>query len=267
MPRVQRNGVQVHYESFGSGAAIVLLHPASTNRYFWAHQIFAFARGHRVIVLDHRGHGLSDRPAQGYAITEMAADLVAVLDDARVDRAVLVGDSMGGMIAVQAALDAPHRVRGLVIVSSATNLAPRVPPPVLTAYVERFEAAFGFMLQGATSARTKRERPEVCAFLADVQRVEDTRAVFLSCLVDPGGVFHWNVEGRLAEIRLPALVIAGQEDQAVPLDATRQLSAGIPGAALRIVPAVGHFYPMERPADFNDDLRAFLHWVEMSPQA
>jgi pimeloyl-ACP methyl ester carboxylesterase len=187
MPHVERNGVQVYYESFGRGAALVLLHPASTNRYFWAHQIFAFARSHRVLAVDHRGHGLSDRPPRGYAITEMAADLVAVLDDAGVDRAVLVGDSMGGMVAVQTALDAPDRVEGLVIVSSATNLAPRVPPAVLAAYVERFEATFAFMLQGATSARTKRERPEVCAFLADVLCVEDTRAVFLSGVADPAG--------------------------------------------------------------------------------
>jgi pimeloyl-ACP methyl ester carboxylesterase len=80
-------------------------------------------------------------------------------------------------------------------------------------------------------------------------------------------VFHWNVEARLAEIRRPALVIAGQEDQAVPLDATRQLCAGIHGAELRIVPEVGHFYPMERPADFNDDLRTFLRRVQGSPAA
>ncbi len=80
MPHIQREGVKVYYESFGSGTPIVFLHPWSTNRYIWANQLTAFARNHQCIVMDHRGHGMSDKPATGYAMSEMAVDVIAVLD-------------------------------------------------------------------------------------------------------------------------------------------------------------------------------------------
>ena len=122
MPHINRDGVKVYYESFGQGLPIVFLHPWSTNRYIWTNQLLEFARNHQCIVVDHRGHGLSDKPAEGYGIGEMAADVVAILDDAGIDRAVLVGNSIGGMVAMQTSLDAPERVIGNLILSSGTNL-------------------------------------------------------------------------------------------------------------------------------------------------
>jgi pimeloyl-ACP methyl ester carboxylesterase len=260
MPYAEREGVRIFYESFGEGAPLVFLHPLSMNRYAWGHQAFAFARNHRVVVLDHRGHGLSDKPAGRYSIREMALDARTVLDAAGIDRAVLVGNSAGAMAAVQVAIDAPERVRAMVLVSCATNLSPHVPAEVLEAYEARFEAAFDYMTQGATSARTKRERPEVAAFLADVYRAKGnfTREVFLSFIRDSEGVFHWDVTERLGDVQQPALVIAGQEDRAVPLDAVRRLAERLPHATFKVVPEVGHYYALERPSDFNDDLRAFV---------
>ena len=118
MPHITRNGVKVFYESFGQGTTtLVLLHPWTTNHYIWAYQVNDFAKDYRVLVVDHRGHGQSDKPASGYGIGEMAADVVAILDDAKVAKAVLVGNSIGGMIAMQTALDAPARVQGLLILS------------------------------------------------------------------------------------------------------------------------------------------------------
>lgn len=86
------------------------------------------------------------------------------------EKAILVGNSAGGMIAAQTALDAPERVLAMMLVSCATNLAPSVPGEVLRAYDARFETAFDYMIQSAISSRTKRERPEVAAFLAEAHR-------------------------------------------------------------------------------------------------
>jgi 3-oxoadipate enol-lactonase len=263
MPYVERNGVKVYYESFGQGAPLVFLHPITTNRYIWANQLFAFGIDHRVILIDHRGHGISDKPAHGYAISEMAADVVAILDDAGVDKAVLVGNSLGGMIAIQTNLDAPDRIIANLILSSGTNLAAGVPPGAGQAFVDNFEATLDAMFEGATSARTKRERAEVCDFVAGAYRVQDnfTRAVLLASARDPNGVFNWNITDRLKDIRRPTLVIAGEEDQTMPAAVTRRLADNIPGARFKIVPEVGHFYQVERPADFNNDLRDFLKQV------
>jgi 3-oxoadipate enol-lactonase len=260
MPHVERDGVKIFYESFGQGTAVVFLHPLSLNRYAWVHQLFGFARTHRVVVVDHRGHGLSDKPAGGYSIREMALDARAVLDHAEIDQAILVGNSAGGMVAVQTALDAPKRVVALMLVSCATNLAPSVPAGVLRAYDARFEAAFDYMIQGSISARTKRERPEVAALLSGAYRAKGnfSREVFLSCIHDSDGVFNWDVTERLKDISQPALVIAGQEDRTMPMEAMRALARRLPHAEFKIVADVGHYYQLERPDHFNADLRAFL---------
>ena len=80
MPHIQRNGVNVYYESHGQGTPIVFLHPFSTNGNIWYFQTYTFAQEYQCVTIDHRGHGRSDKPEQGYAMGEMAADVAAVLD-------------------------------------------------------------------------------------------------------------------------------------------------------------------------------------------
>ena len=260
MPHVNRDGVNVFYESHGSGTPIVFLHPFTTNHNIWTFQNIPFARDYRTIAVDHRGHGLSDKPASGYSIAEMAADVVAILDDAGIDKAVLVGNSIGGMIAMQASLDAPERVIGNLILSSGTNIGASLPPEAGEAFQQDFEGAFAGLIEGCVSARTKRERPEVVEWADSVFRVPEnfTREVFFANAGDPSGVFTWNIADRLGEIAHPTLVIAGNEDQATPLELNQELADGIPNAQLKVVEEVGHFYQLERPADFSNDLRSFL---------
>ncbi|MCS6924814.1 MAG: alpha/beta hydrolase [Candidatus Binatia bacterium] len=260
MPYVTRNGVNIYYETYGQGSPVVFLHPFSTNGYIWYFQIFPFARTHRCVVIDERGHGRSDKPPQGYAITEMAADVVAVLDALRIDTAVFVGNSIGGMILMQLNLDAPHRVVGNVIISSGTNLAAGMPPEAMAAFQQDLAGAFSGLMEGAVSARTKRERPEILDLMKAQFLVEENfpRHVFFAAAADPNGVFNWNISDRLREIRKPTLVLAGEEDQATPVAANKFLADHIPGAQLRVVKEVGHFYQLERPDEFNHELRQFL---------
>lgn len=261
MPHATREGVSLFYETFGDPKtpALVFLHPLSTNRFVWAHHALAFAPTHHVVLVDHRGHGRSDRPATGYGVDSLSADLRAVLEHAGISRATLVGNSIGGMIALQTALDVPERVAALFVVSSATNLLPLVPKEVLVAYETRFGAAWSFMTQGATSARTKRERPEVAAFLEGAWCSSNfSPDVFLASMRDPNGVFGWNVEARLGELRVPTHVTAGDEDRTMPLASTKLLADQIPGATFSVVPEVGHYLELERPHELTEQLRALL---------
>ena len=100
---------------------IVFLHPWTTNGNIWYYQVFPFALTNQVIVVDHRGHGRSDKPKSGYSIQEHARDVAAVLDAAKIDRAVLVGNSIGGMIAMQFTLDHPERVLAAAQSLAAVN--------------------------------------------------------------------------------------------------------------------------------------------------
>ncbi len=263
MPYVKRGGVNIYYETYGKGSPIVFLHPFSTNGYIWYFQTFAFARTNQCVVIDERGHGRSDKPQQGYAIKEMAADVVAVLDELKINKTILVGNSIGGMILMQLNLDAPDRVAGNVIVSSGTNLGAGMPPEAMAAFQKDLAGAFGGLIEGAVSAKTKRERPEIVELMKAQFLVEENfpRHVFFAAASDPSGVFNWNISDRLKEIHKPTLVFAGEEDQATPVAANKFLADNISGAQLRVVKDVGHFYELEQPDGFNRELQQFVKQV------
>ncbi len=260
MPSINRKGVNVYYESFGQGLPIVFLHPWTTNRYIWSNQLFDFARDHRCLVVDHRGHGLSDKPASGYAITESAADVAAILDHAGIERAVLVGNSIGGMIAMQTSLDTPTRVLGNLILSSATNMAATMDPAAGEAMQKDWRAVFSGLLSVTVSAKSKTERPEILAFMEGCFRNPSnfTEQVFFASAADPGGVFNWNITDRLKDIKQPTLIIAGKEDGATTVAHNQLLADNIPDAKIKFYDDVGHFCQLEKPMAFNADLRGFL---------
>jgi pimeloyl-ACP methyl ester carboxylesterase len=263
MPYVNRSGVNIYYETYGQGVPLVFLHPFSTNGYIWYFQTFSFARTNQCVVIDERGHGRSDKPPYGYAIKEMAADVVAVLDALKLTKAILVGNSIGGMIVMQLNLDYPGRVAGNVIVSSGTNVAAGMPAEAMAAFEQNPEAAFGALMEGALAAKTKRERPEILDLMKAQFAVEGNfpRYVFTAAGADPGGVFNWDITARLKEIGKPTIVFAGAEDQGNPVAMNKLRAENIPGAQLRVVKEVGHFYQLEKPTEFNHELRQFMNQV------
>jgi pimeloyl-ACP methyl ester carboxylesterase len=260
MPLAQNGAVKVFYDIYGQGTPIVFLHPWSTNGGIWYFQTFPFARTNQVIVIDHRGHGRSDKPAGGYAIAEHASDVRAVLDAAGVQKAILVGNSIGGMIAMQFTLDHPDRVIGQLILSSGTALGENMPKEAAAAFQSDYEGTFGALMEGAVAAKTKRERPEILEVMRAHFAVQSNfpKHVFDSSLADPSGVFNWNIKSRLASIRKPTLVVAGEEDQATPVAANKFLADNIPDARLITVKDVGHFHQLEKPLEFNATLKEFV---------
>ncbi|MEM7542789.1 MAG: alpha/beta hydrolase [Pseudomonadota bacterium] len=261
MPHVTRDGVNVFYECHGSGdPTIVFLHPWTTNHYIWANQLHVFSQTHRCIVMDHRGHGLSDKPAEGYGVGEMAKDVVAMLDDVGVDKAVLVGNSIGGMIAMQTSLDAPERVIANLILSSGTNIGADTPPEVAEAMQQDWRAVFGALIDSAVAERSKTERPEVADFLHACYLSESnfTEAVLWASMMDPAGVFNWNISDQLKDISQPTMIIAGEEDGATTPDHNRFLADNIPNATFKLYKELGHFCQLEKPALFNEHLTTFL---------
>src|SRR5579859_3356864 len=260
MPYAQNGAVKVYYDSYGQGAPIVFLHPWTTNGGIWYYQAFPFAKTNQVVVVDHRGHGRSDKPQSGYSIQEHASDVRAVLDAVGAQKAVLVGNSIGGMIAMQFALDNPDRVRGLLILSSGTGLGENMPKEAAAAFKADFAGTFGALLEGAVSAKSKRERPEILEVMKGHATVPTNfpKHVFDSSMADPNGVFGWNIKNRLSSIRTPTLVIAGEEDNATNVAANKVLADNIPGAKLSVVKDVGHFHQLEKPQEFNATLKEFV---------
>jgi pimeloyl-ACP methyl ester carboxylesterase len=211
-------------------------------------------------VVDHRGHGQSDKPAEGYGIDEMAADVVAILDDAGIDRAVLVGNSIGGMTAMQMSLDAPERVIGNLILSSGTNIGADTPPEVAEAMQKDWRAVFSGLLDNAVSPKSKQDKPEIQAFMEGCFRTETnfTEGVFWASAADPKGVFNWDISDRLKDISQPTMIIAGEDDGATTPAQNQFLADNIPNATIKMVKDVAHFCQLEKPSDFNADLAAFI---------
>jgi 3-oxoadipate enol-lactonase len=259
MPHVNNEGTSIYYETYGRGVPIVFLHPFSTNGYIWYFQIFPLAQTNQCVIIDERGHGRSDKPQQGYAIAKMAKDVTAVLDALAIDAAVLVGNSIGGMIAMQCSLDYPDRVLGNVIVSSVTGLTQHMPAEAQAAFQQDYEGAFLRLFEGAVSPKTKQERGEILDLLQAQFMVEANfpRHVFTSSRQDPEGVFNWDITDRLKDIHQPTLVLAGEADQALPIEVNKILAENIPGAELRVIKDVGHFYQLEKPREFTDVVRQF----------
>lgn len=260
MPYADNRGIKTFYDTYGEGVPIVFLHPWTTNGYIWYFQVFPFARTNQVIVVDERGHGRSDKPRSGYSIQEHARDLAAVLDAAKVDKAILVGNSIGGMIVMQFNLDFPDRVLANVILSSGTGIGENMPKDAAEAFKSNFEATFSALLEEAVSKQTKRERPEILEVMRSHFMVQSNfpKYVFDSAIADSNGVFNWNIKDRLGEIRKPTIVLAGEEDQATPVAANKLLADNIPGAKLTVIKDVGHFYQLEKPMEFNLAVKQFI---------
>jgi 3-oxoadipate enol-lactonase len=140
-----------------------------------------------------------------------------------------------------------------------------MPKDAAEAFKSNFEATFAALLEGAVSARSKRERPEILEVMRSHFMVQSNfpKYVFDSATADPNGVFNWNIKDRLTEINKPTIVLAGEEDQATPVAANQLLADNIPGAKLSVIKDVGHFYQLERPIEFNAAVKEFINSLNL----
>jgi pimeloyl-ACP methyl ester carboxylesterase len=264
MPFELINGVSLHYEEAGSGEAIVLLHGYTGSTRDWAYQVALLSAEHRVIALDHRGHGMSSAPhdEDDYSIPISSGDLYELMRLLGIDRCCLIGHSMGGFIALQFAIDHPDMVKALVLVDTSSGTFDVAPGyPELRAKLDELardegvEAAFEY---DATHNPVRIER-----FGRHPELREVARRKALGTSVD-GYIYvarsfgKWQpVTDRLGEIRVPTLIFRGDEDTPF-VSAGEVLRDSIAGAKLVVVPGTGHSPHEEAPDIFNEKLASFL---------
>ncbi|WP_240506451.1 alpha/beta fold hydrolase [Thermoactinospora rubra] len=270
------------YEEAGQGPAVVFVHAGIADRRMWDHQMAALAATHRVIRYDWRGRGESEDPAGPVCHHR---DLLRLMDGLGVARAALVGCSMGGSYALEAALAAPDRVAALVLICSGLS-GHRWPEEMIAQARERVHASIPAERLAAyrTGGAAVVDPADVEAFaraharwqVAGPGRGEaDLEAAVWELAVDMlRGVFarEWSrppvpeqalpAAGRLGEITAPTLVINGLEDVPGIQEVSGLLAAGIPGAVLIDLPDTGHLPPVERPGQVTALLRDWLarHW-------
>jgi pimeloyl-ACP methyl ester carboxylesterase len=250
------NGTKLYYEALGSGPAVVLIHGGLVDMRLWEKQMRPLSQRFRVVRYDLRGYGRSAAAAEPFSHLE---DLRGLLDFVKIEKATLVGLSLGGIIAADFALEHPERVERLVLVGPGLRGDKQPPPRDAAAAVEA-------MSRGAEAFADASMRREL---YAAVRPGSDAHALLRRMLLDnykalpalrPGFLKYPDppTADRLADITVPTLVIIGSRDGRNLLNIADTLASHIPGARKVVIPGASHHPPVETPAAFNRALLDFL---------
>jgi len=257
MPTITHNGVKLAYDSRGKGRpAFVFIHGWTCDRSFFAPQAKHFARRHRVVSLDLRGHGQSDKPQGPYPISTYADDIAALIDTLRLGKVVAVGHSMGGITALQLAADHPDKVAAIVMVDPA----PLVWPPELKTGVDS--------IVGAIEGGNQEPRRQFIADALFMKTSDKTlkKRVLKTMMASPSHVAADAMKGILAfdgpaiaaRCKVPALHLAATP----PLNPPHLMTQWMPNVVNGWTVGAGHFNMMEVPDQVNSMIGAFLrHYV------
>jgi pimeloyl-ACP methyl ester carboxylesterase len=253
------DGVELYYESTGSGDPVLLVMGLGMAATGWWRTVAVLAERFRVLAFDNRGSGRSDTPKGPYSIVRFAADAAAVLDAAGEKDAHVYGISLGGMIAQELALSHPERVRSLVLGASTPGGVEHVLPDKETLGFIQRRASMGFeegvwasipYNYGAATRTAHAER--LGADIVERLRYPPDAEGYKAQLAAAWG---WDATARLAELDLPALVLHGDEDRIIPVENGRRLARAIQGARYEELAGAGHLYPTDEPRADREVLR------------
>lgn len=262
MQATAQDGTRLHAVVQGQGDAVLWLQGLNAPAAAWSAQLAHFAHSHRSIAPDARGVGQSDAPAGPYTTALLAADALSVLDAAQVERAHVVGLSLGGAVAQELALLAPGRVRSLALLSTFA-----AQPPRTRALLQAWRTFYP--LTGAAPELRRAWELQAYAWLfsdAFWRTEANLRAALRFAAAMPAqtvpgflgqvdAALAHDTRDRLPALRVPALVIQGALDALAPPACGEELARLIPGAALTLLPGAGHAVNLEAQRTVNQMLR------------
>jgi pimeloyl-ACP methyl ester carboxylesterase len=253
------NGTRLYYEVAGAGTPLVLIHGFSLDRRLWDLQFSDLARHWRVLRYDLRGFGRSALPAPGQPYRHHD-DLAALLAHLRLELAALVGLSLGGLVALNTALEYPAQVSALVLVDTIVSGR-----PMSAAWDEEYRQARR-LTRTAGLAAAKQAWLNVS--MLNATRLHPVAGPLAQQQVDDWSGWQFanhdpentalDARARLAEVRVPALIVVGERDHPDLLAIADELT-GLPRSRKVVVPGAGHLVPLEAPAEFYALLTSFLN--------
>jgi len=248
------NGIEIGYhDTGGDGPVVVLSHGFLMDHTMFGPQVAALSPEYRVITWDERGHGATRAPGP-FSYWDSASDLLGLLDELGVHRAVLGGMSQGGFLSMRAALLAPDRVRGLILIDTQAGVEEEAARP---AYEQMHQI---WLEQGPAPVQEL-----VSAIILGPGQWDDWYAKWAAiepeqstltfrCLMDRD-----DITGRLGEITAPTLIVHGTEDAAITMAKAEALRDGLAGpATLAVVDGGTHASNVSHPAEVSAYLLAFL---------
>lgn len=250
-------GVRLRYAEQGdpSGLPVILLHGYGDSWYSWSRVLPLLASDLRVFALDQRGHGQSSRAAR-YQLDDMAADVIAFMDALGLERAVLVGHSMGSFVAQRAAVAAPGRVAGLALVGSATQLS-------RFAGIEELDAAVRQLADPVPVEFIRDFQYSVIHasvpddFMARV--IEESRALDAATWQGlMAGMLATPAASRLGDHGIPTWLVWGERDALATIPERDALGRQVGAHRRTVYRETGHTPQWERPEQFARDLESFI---------
>lgn len=255
MPKVQTDGIEIYYEITGSGKPLVLISGIGYSLWQWHKMVPYLGKHFQVITFDNRGIGQSDKPTGPYSARMLAADTAGLLDALGIEKAAILGHSMGGFIAQAMALDFPEKVSELILCSTnfgGPNHIPVTPEAlaVLSDTTSNPLTRFTNGLKVSTAPGWGDAHPGVVkewvewrvANPLDIAAYQAQLAIGLA-LTSEEAAF----ESKLPNISVPTLIIFGAHDKVVPPENAELLQNQIRGSQFAIIPDAGHFFPIEVP--------------------
>jgi 3-oxoadipate enol-lactonase len=258
--KVDANGVRINVALSGStsGPVVLLSHSLATSLDLWSPQLSALEPQFRVLRYDTRGHGASDAPQGAYTLAQLADDAVAVMDALDIEAAHWVGISMGGMIGQAVALNHAERLHSLVLCDTAAV----VPPEAQALWQQRIEKARGEGMTALADETLERwfTSPYIAENPASVRRIRDMILAtpvsgFIGC---SEAIRRLDFLDRLGDIRLPTLIVVGEQDPGTPVANSVAIHNRITDSRLEIISSAAHLCNVEQAEAFNQKLIGFL---------
>jgi pimeloyl-ACP methyl ester carboxylesterase len=233
------NHIQMYYAVYGRGEPLIMLHGGLGHSDVWGNQIPVFAQHFKVITADSRGHGRSTRSSQPYSYGLMATDVLALMDDLKIDKASIVGWSDGGIIGIDIAINHPERLNRLFAFGANTNAAGLRPDIDKSAVFTKYIA-----VAGEDYKRLSKTPDQYDVFVKQISEMWATQP-------------NYKPE-QLVKILVPVAIADGEHDEAIRQEHNVETAKAIPTAKLVILPGVSHFAFVQKPASFNQAVLDFL---------
>jgi len=249
-----RNGVKTYYEVSGEGYPLVLMHANPFDRRMFLYQVAHFSTFMKVINIDLRAYGYSDKPATPVTMTDLCEDVVAVCRQEGASQAVFAGVSVGGVMGLRLGLDHPELFKALILVGCSSMPGDRYQSRI-EGYVQQGVGLFH--IQHLTNL-VSRDFPQtkLGKYLLNMHTEMDAKLSAPAIAAIFNALQNRDLTARLPELKMPVLIMNGEFDNS--LTRSKEMSTRIAGAEHRTISGAGHACCLEDPATFDDHVLSFL---------
>lgn len=257
MPKIYANGIKLYYEECGKGEPLLLIMGITAPGAAWEKHVASWKKNFRCIIVDNRGVGFSDKPAGPYSTAEMANDYAALLEELQINKAKVVGVSMGGIIAQQLAIRHPQKVQSLVLMCTwarCDNAVTGIFQHMISCKARLRPEEFILFIQLLIYSKSSWAKNDMLLELDKAREeaaVEQQPQPLHALEAQAAACMNHSVLNELPNINIPTLVLGGREDYFTPPWMAKEVAGAIPKAELHFFEDCGHTFHWEKITAFN----------------